>query len=311
MEPKVNYALVGAFVMTLLGALVAVLIWLGQAEYGKTYEYYYVLTSESVKGLSIDSTVTYNGVNIGHVKDIMLNPDNPQEVRITVALEQGSPIKEDTVATLALRGMTGLATIDLHGGSPDSPKLTAKPGQQYPVIESTPSFLSRLDNQGKQLMDELTQVLQGIDRVMNEDNRRSVQRILQNLAAVTDSVARHSRQLEHGIVRATATLDNLAVITETMGKKLPPLMDRFDQVAGHLEEVTRTVDRTSHSIEDAVEESRPGVERFSRKTLGDVDLLVADLRELTHTLQQLAQRLERDPNALIFGRRTVPRGPGE
>lgn len=311
MEPKVNYALVGAFVMTLLAALVGVMIWLGQAEYGVTYDQYYVFTSESVKGLSIDSTVTYHGVAVGHVKDIVLNPDNPREVRITLALEKGTPIKVDTVATLALRGMTGLATVDLQGGRADSPMLTAKPGQTYPVIESKPSLLARLDDQGTQLMDELTEVLRGLDAVLDEDNRQAVQQILQNLAGVTGSVARHSRQMEQGIVQATATLENLAAITETMGKKLSPLMDRFDNVAAHLEEATRTVDRTSQSIEDAVDETRPGLEHFSRKTLAEVELLVADLRDLSHTLNRLARQLEREPNTLIFGRRAVPRGPGE
>ncbi|MFO0733195.1 MAG: MCE family protein [Nitrospiraceae bacterium] len=51
-------------------------------------------------GLSVDSTVKYRGVDVGRVKEIALNPETPEEVRLTLDILHGTPIKTDTIAVL-------------------------------------------------------------------------------------------------------------------------------------------------------------------------------------------------------------------
>jgi phospholipid/cholesterol/gamma-HCH transport system substrate-binding protein len=60
-----------------------------------------------------------------------------------------------------------------------------------------------------------------------------------------------------------------------------------------------------------VKETKPDLEQFSRNTLAETSLLVAELRQLTATLNRVAQDLEREPNALVLGRARRPKGPGE
>ena len=140
MEPKVNYVVVGAFVLLLGAALLIGVLWLGKTDYRGVYDRYEASMRESVAGLSVDSTVKYRGVDVGRVKAIALNQSNPEEVLLTLDIVRGTPIKTDTIAVLETQGLTGLATINLTGGSRDAPPLQALPGQEYPVIRTGPSL---------------------------------------------------------------------------------------------------------------------------------------------------------------------------
>ena len=141
MEPKVNYMIVGLFVVLLGVALLGGILWLSRTDYRGVYDRYYSYMTESVSGLSTDASVKYRGVDVGRVKEIVLDPANPEEVRLALDLVRGTPVKENTVAVLETQGLTGLTTVNLTGGTRDSPLLTAKPGETYPVIKSGPSFL--------------------------------------------------------------------------------------------------------------------------------------------------------------------------
>ncbi|NCN89119.1 MAG: MCE family protein, partial [Gallionella sp.] len=146
MEEKVNFTLVGLFVLVLGAALVGGVLWLGSGKSLRaSYDLYQVYTDDSVAGLNINAPVSYRGVEVGHVRRIALAPDNVEQVQLTLAIEHGTPVKTDTLAVLQTQGLTGLAFVDLAGGSRDAPALRAQAGQAYPVIQSGPSLMKRLD----------------------------------------------------------------------------------------------------------------------------------------------------------------------
>ena len=153
MENKVNLALVGGFVLVLATALVGVVLWLASGgAYQTQFDRYDASVEESVSGLNPKAPVKYNGVDVGQVERIWLDPENPQRVKLRFQIEQGTPVKVDTVATLKTQGLTGIAYVELSGGTPGSPALTRHDGQQHPVIQTRPSLSTRFEN-------VLTQVL--------------------------------------------------------------------------------------------------------------------------------------------------------
>ena len=119
-----NYAAVGAFVLVLGAALIAGVLWLASGGNWQTkYEVYLAVLDESVAGLNLNAPVKYNGVDVGKVQDIALDPANPARVNLLFAIEQGTPIREDTVAVLKTQGLTGIAYVELSGGAAGSPAL--------------------------------------------------------------------------------------------------------------------------------------------------------------------------------------------
>lgn len=320
MDPKVNYVLVGSFVVLLGGALLGVILWLGKSDYRGVYDRYEAYMRESVAGLSVNSTVKYRGVDVGRVKEIVLNPDNPEEVRLTLDIARGTPVKVDTIAVLETQGLTGLATINLTGGSRDSPPLQALEGQKYPVIKTGPSLFFRLDEAISRLLSErgLSKLLQDLDQValgatevLDEENRAALKRTVQDLAEVAHTVAAHREKLDRGLNGAVQSADNLAKLTASLNEQVPVLLARIDKSAAALRAATEQLAKTGQSVEAVVEETRPELERFSRQTLPETGALVAELRQLAATLTRVAREIEREPNALVFGRTAPSHGPGE
>ena len=311
MEPKVNYVMVGAFVVLLGALLVGIVLWLGKGFDREVYDRYYAYMEESVAGLSVDAAVKYRGVEVGLVKEIILNPTNPEQVRLTLDIVRGTPIKEDTLAILDVQGLTGLAIVDLTGGSRDSPPLKATPGEPYPVIKTGPSLLVRFDRAATRLLTNMNRVAENINTLLDEKNRAALSRLLTDLSTLTQTLAARKKLFDEGITNAARTMENLVQTTKTLNEELPLLIERMYGSTEALEAMAEKVGQTSASVGTVVEDTKPGIERFSQQTLSEMSALVAELRQLTATLQRSAQQLEREPSSLIFGRTPPPPGPGE
>ena len=320
MEPRVNYVVVGAFVAVLGAAVLVVVLWLGKTDYRGVYDRYYAYMRESVAGLSVNSTVKYRGVDVGRVKAIVLNPENQEEVRLTLDILHATPIKTDTVAVLETQGLTGLATVNLNGGSRDAPMLEIAPGQEYPVIKTGSSLFFRLDMAISRLLSEqgLTKLLanlnilsQNATAVVDEDNRAAVRQILKDLSELTQTLTARSEGVDKGVRSAAQAAENVAAMTETMNRQVPALLERVSKSAAALQTMTEELAQTGRAVRSVVQESRPNIEQFTRQTLSETGALVTELRALTGTLQRVARQLEQEPSSLVRGRQTPQRGPGE
>ena len=320
MEPKVNYILVGSFVAFLAAAVLVGILWLGKTDYRGSYDRYEAYMKESVAGLSVNSTVKYRGVDVGRIKTIDLNPDNPEEVLLTMDILRGTPIKTDTIAVLETQGLTGLATINLTGGSRDAPSLQAQEGQTYPVIKTGPSLFFRLDEAVSRLLAEegLAQLLvdlgaaaKGAAKVLDEDNRVMLKRTIKDLSDVAQTIAAHKTQIEQSLNGAARSADNLVKLTASLNAEVPVLLASINKSVAALGTATEDLGRTSKAVGTVVNEARPELQQFTRRTLPEVGLLVTELRQLTGTLSRVARELEREPSSLVFGRKAPSRGPGE
>jgi len=320
MEPKVNYILVGSFVALLGAAVLIGILWLGKTDYRGTYDRYEAHMKESVAGLSVDSTVKYRGVDVGRVRAIALNPNNPEEVLLTMDIVRGTPIKNDTIAVLETQGLTGLATINLTGGSRDAPSLQAQEGQAYPVIKTGPSLFFRLDEAVSRLLSEegLAQLLVDLDsaakgaaKVLDEDNRILLKRTIKDVSDVAQTIATHKAQIEQSLNGAARSADNLVKLTASLNAQVPTLLTGINKSVTALEAATEELAKTSKAVGTVVNEAKPELQQFTRRTLPEAGLLVTELRQLTSTLNRVARELEREPSSLMFGRKTPLRGPGE
>lgn len=320
MEPKVNYILVGSFVAFLGAAVLVGILWLGKTDYRGSYDRYEAYMRESVAGLSVDSTVKYRGVDVGRVKSIALRPDNPEEVLLTLDIIRGTPVKTDTIAKLETQGLTGLATINLTGGSRDALSLQAQTGQAYPVIKTGPSLFFRLDEAVSRLLSEegLAQLLVDLDsaakgaaKVLDEDNRILLKRTIKDLSDVAQTVATHKTQIEQSLNGAARSADNLVKLTASLNEQVPTLLAGLNKSVTALGTATDELARTSKAVGTVVNEARPELQQFTRRTLPEAGQLVTELRQLTGTLNRVARELEREPSSLVFGRKTPSRGPGE
>ena len=147
--------------------------------------------------------------------------------------------------------------------------------------------------------------------MMNKENRVHVERTLADLSTVSRTLAGQSDSINHAIETASESMENLAIFTSTINEEIPPLLNRIQKSAMAVNQVTEDLARTGNVVETVVQDSRPDIERFTRETLWETGVLIAELRDLTSTLQRVVQQIEQHPDSLVFGRTDQPRGPGE
>ena len=115
----------GSLVLLLVAGLVAFIIWAVKADVDAKHTYYHVYFTGSVSGLSKVSEVRYRGVPIGTVTDIRIDAENVERVQVTLDVSGETLIKEDSVASIEMQGITGVALVQISGGRQDSADLTA------------------------------------------------------------------------------------------------------------------------------------------------------------------------------------------
>jgi phospholipid/cholesterol/gamma-HCH transport system substrate-binding protein len=307
-ETKVNLVVVGVFVIVLTVTAIASVLWLSSGKYyRKSYDVYRTYMSESVAGLNLNAPVRYRGVDVGRVRSIRLAPGNVEVVEVMLDIERGTPVKTDTVALLETQGLTGIAFVDLTAGHRDSPPLEAKPGEPYPEIQSGPSLMGRLESSVPVLLAGLSRVADNVNATLDEDNRRALKATLADLQALTRVLAARSTTIDAGLRDAAKTMRN----AERLTAALPQLVERVEASAEAFDRMTGELGGAGTTARATLERTRGDLQQFTGETLPELRDLVAELRTLTATLQGAADKLERDPSILLFGR-TQPRpGPGE
>ena len=310
-----SYSVVGAFVLVLGAVLIAGVLWLASGgAFQKKYDLYLAIEDESVAGLNLNAPVKYNGVDVGKVREIRLDPDNPERVNLLFAIERGTPIKEDTVAVLKTQGLTGIAYVELSGGGRDTPPLRATAGSEYPVIRTKPSLSARLENVLTNVLAKLDSTSNTINSILSDENRAALKSALADIAAVAHTIAARKATLEAGIANAARTFENTSRATAQVG----PVIDRIGRSADAVEKMGNEIARTSASVGKTVDSVGADVKnvgadvkRFTAETLPELERLLGELSVLTTSLRRLSEQTERDPRGLLFGRRPVPEGPGE
>ncbi len=303
-----NYALVGAFVLVLGAALVAGALWLTSGGSFRTkYDFYLAMEDESVAGLNLNAPVKYNGVDVGKVQSIQLDPLNPERVQLVFAIVRGTPIKVDTVAVLKTQGLTGIAYVELSGGARESALLTATAGAAYPVIRTKPSLSTRLENVLTTVLEKLDKTSGNIDALLNDENRESFKNALADIAIVARTIAAKKNTIDAGINSAARTLDNAARVTAQLG----PVVDRIGRGADAVERLGNDAAAASTNASNSVSAVGADVQRFSATTLTEVQRVLAEISVLAASLRRLSEQTQRDPASLLRGRSPPTEGPGE
>ncbi len=315
MESKVNFAAVGAFVIVFTVAMIAGVLWLSSGKYyRKSYDTYQVFMTESVAGLNLNAPVRYRGVDVGRVRRIALAPGNVEHVELTLGIERGTPVKEDTLAMLQTQGLTGIAYVELTAGHRASPPLAARPGEPYPVIGSAPSLMNRLETALPVLLADLSRVSGNVGAMLDDENRRAVKATLADLATLSRTLAARSQAIDAALASGARTMDNAARVTAEMPQlvaRVERTADALDRMAGEVGAAGASGRAALDSARGTLDGTRADLRDFTGTTLPEVRALVAELRALTATLRRVGDEVERNPAVLLRGRAPPPRGPGE
>lgn len=303
-----NFTLVGAFVLGLGAVLIAGALWLASGgAFQKKYDPYLAIVGESVAGLNLNAAVKYNGVDVGKVRKIRLDPGNPDRVILQFAIERGTPIKQDTFAVLKTQGLTGIAYVELSGGTPGSPPLLAAADGETPVIRTKPSLSARLENVLTTVLAKLDSTSDSVNKILSEENLAAFKSTLADLSVVARTLAARKDSIDAGIVNAARTLDNSARVSA----ELSPVLDRIGRSADAVRALGEEGARASVSAGRTINSVGADVKRFTAEGLPELQDLLGEMNALTVSLRSFIEETERNPRGFLFGRKPLPEGPGE
>ncbi len=319
MENRASYILIGLFVFILGFSGVGAILWLGKYAQSENYNYYNVITRQSVSGLNPKAPVKLRGVSVGEVKDIYINKDNSEEVIVLIKVKEDTPIKEDTHALINLQGITGLSYIELEGGTHDSKKLkTSKKEKDYGVIWTKDSIIERVDKTLTNIGNKTNRMLDKTDEVMSEKNLENFEKILANLVEVTSSMNKtllmlHSKEEHIDEVLQKGKEFEIAVIksADEVRKMAREIGISSHETLVSMQEASATTSRVMGALDDKLKEGKLDIDVIVRENLLPFQNDLNDLRTLIVESKELVTELRDSPSDLFFKESNLDLAPSE
>lgn len=269
METRANYILVGLFALAVIVGGFVFVYWFNAPGGGSARKPYEVVFDGSVSGLKPGAWVLFNGIRVGDVTSLRIDPDAPRQVIADILVDSRIVVRKDTAVSLDFQGLTGFASISLRGGSATSPPLDP------PILRADPSATQDVTSAARS-------VLRRLDSVV-ADNETSLRVSLKNLEVFTDALASNAPRIDRIIANAEAVVSG----AET----------KLNDVA----EAARSIRTLAENLDKSVSEVSTGLARFSNDGLKQWERLAIDGRRAINTLEQTVKNIDQNPSRLLFG----------
>lgn len=299
METRANYVLIGAFTLLASVCLLLFALWAAKFSAERNWRRYEVIFSEPVTGLTEGGGVQYNGIAVGTVDKLRLDPDDARRVIALLKVQADTPVKVDTRAKLSQQGITGVPFIQLTGGSPKAERLEPDERGDIPVIHTEPSALQNIADTANRLVARM-------DQVLSEQNIKRINATIEHVEQATGSVAGQREDIAALIVNARQASETLqATLVTANGSieridrevvaQLPALMAKLDATVGKLDSVAGNANAM-------IAENRPALHSFTNDGLAQIGPTLVELRALVRDLRRITDRMEDSPARYLLGR---------
>ena len=295
METRANYVLIGLFTLAVVVGVFGFVYWFQNIGGTGERAFYRVVFDGSVSGLRTGGSVLYNGIRVGEVTGLQLDPAKPQQVTATLSVDKSVAVRADTVVGLEFQGLTCIASVSLKGGSATAqvlagnkdnpPVLEAPPGATQDVTQAARETLRRLDDFIQANQEAFHSALVNIDKFTATLARNSehIDKTLASIDTFTGALARNSERID----RIAVGLENL-----TSGP---------DGKSGEIAEAARSIRQLADSLDKRTAEITVGINRLTHTGARQIDSLASDAQRTLSSIDRAVRNLDRNPSRLIFG----------
>ena len=214
METHARYVIVGLFTILAAAAGFGFIYWLhttgGVVAKQTTY---FVKFDSPVIGLRPGVAVLFNGLRVGEVETVRLDPTDPKVLLASLAVDPSTPVGEDTRVGVETSGLLGSINVALTGGDSQTAPKSGRQGEPA-LLVADPAASASLGEAAKQALSK-------VDTILN-DNAAPVHNVIANLSTFSDALAKNSGRVENIL----AGLEKM-----TGGGAPPPLSPFYDLAA--------------------------------------------------------------------------------
>jgi paraquat-inducible protein B len=328
MSKRISPTSIGAFVVGALALLVMTVIALGSGELFRQTKEFVLYFDGSVNGLHVGAPVKLKGVEIGSVKNILLQMEKGGPInRIPVVIEidlkklihrgvaQPAAMDPEAFNELIHEGLRGqlqtesLVTgvlyvgLDFFPGTPVT--LVQKPGGHY-RLQEIPTVATELE----QAHDAITRLVQKLDEIDFTRLINSVAQTMDGLNQLVTSPALKStfQRLNEAIPKigeAAARVTKLAANADDNISSLTANVQQTSDAARaalHQAEIMmKQTDAAIHEAESAMTNLRD-ITGPDSPTFYELNKSLREVSAAARSLRLLSNYLERNPSAIVFGK---------
>lgn len=319
MNNKVNYTLVGFFVLIGMFMMIVFSYWLLQPSDKKEVQTYTIYFDESVLGLNLEAPVKYRGVDVGKVTDLKINEENTQQVEVHISVLKSTPIKISTRAKLTSQGITGLSYINLTMGDNDSTPLTKSEDEKYPVIKTIPSFFETIEKSFGDVSENLSKTLSGTQKLLNDENQLQISLLLKRSAGFMDKMQKLLD--DKTILHLKTSMKNLDEASEKLNKMMPKIEYFIDNSVAWENKISNSFDsimdsyvgikETMDVFRESLANGEFNLKDITSEVIPTINNAVLDLQQLMIKTDNILEQYERSPSDILFKQEEIKNGPGE
>ncbi len=331
METRAHHLLIGSFLLLFLLGILGFSLWLAKAQLDREIARYNIFFTGSVAGLGMGGDVRFNGIKIGNVSQISIDREDTSKVRVTVNVAADTPIRADSIASLELQGITGVSFVQINSGTKAAELLPARYSEdvsELPVIRSRNSSIAELFEAAPDLINRAA-------RIMSDQNIDNIAGIIGDIRQISVTIASRQETLTRAIDGFDRTSADIAIaaraardVAEQFGGIVKEANSTLVAARNTLESTTRLIegDATAtvkdaqvavqdirgamqqlesvlSTVNEMVAENRAPINAITTDGFGEFRRFIAEARILVGSLARVAQRLEDDPSAVLFGNR--------
>lgn len=311
MENKSHALAAGTFVVLLLALVIALAVWLTRDT--RDLQTYELSSPDAVTGLQPQASVRYKGVNIGKVTAISLDPQKIGNVLIEVAIDGQAPITESTFGTLGFQGVTGLAFVQLDDKG-ESTVMLPRGGTPPARIPMRPSLLTKLTDQGEDLLAKLVTGTERVNTLLSDDNQKALRSALDNMsqaaAGLQQLTVSTNKALPQFLQESRATLKVIQTTSDRVGDSA----DEAKRSAASFKQTTERMnakDGTLDQLARGVETLAVTGQTLNAASLPRLNRAVDDTARAARQVSRAVNAVNDNPQSLIFGHGPIAPGPGE
>lgn len=305
METRAHYVLLGGFALAVTAALMLFALWIARASFNQSYAVYDVVFDGPVRGLAQGGEVRFQGIKVGEVTNLRLDPDNANRVLARVRIDAATPVRTSSTAQLEPLGLTGVSLVQLDAGDPDDPFLRARLGQAPPMIPGRPGQFEGILAAGETVALRAAATLESLQSVLSPENVRNVTQIIKDLEALSQELEANKALVANTNETVVALRDTARAI-QTAAMQVEALSSEGRGAVAQLQAdatgAIRQTERTLAAFETTAERGTAALDTIDEaasvaatQTLPDLSIAVSDLRRLSMSLEQIADQLNRSP----------------
>lgn len=308
METRANNVFVGAVTLALVAAVVLFIVWIARLGEGAQKEYD-IFFKQSVDGLAKGSQVSFSGVPVGKIETIELWPQDPTLKRVRIAVKRDVPVLAGTTATIQ-GSFTGVSDIQLDGAVRGAPPIAAPGPNGVPVIPTRQGGLGALLSNAPLLLERLSNLTDRFNKLLSDQNQKSIQGILANADKVSGNVADATPQLKATLGELRATLSQarmtLAAFQGVAGRADAMLGDQGNSLAAQLRDTLKSAKAAADQLNGALGDARPGLKTVSERTLPAAEAAIRDLQATSRALRDITEKIDEQGAGALVGGRKLP-----